>query len=115
MSRIFIFLDVLPALESVFEEMTVQPGAFISLKCTAVGQPLPQFHWTLDDSPIPVRDMRYRMREYVDSHGKMVSYLNVSNVQIGDGGEYRCIASNKAGKFHHSAKIHVVGELVLLF
>ena len=44
---------VLPELIYRFTEQTLQPGPSVSLKCTAVGNPPPQFTWTLDGFPLP--------------------------------------------------------------
>lgn len=50
---ILSFLAILPKLMYRFSEQTLQPGPSVSLKCTAVGNPPPQFQWTLDGFPLP--------------------------------------------------------------
>ena len=49
------------------------------------------------------------MGQYVSSVGDVVSHVNVSSVQISDGGSYTCIASNSAGEVSHSARLNVYG------
>ena len=50
------------------------------------------------------------MGQYVSSVGDVVSHVNVSSVQVSDGGSYACIASNTAGKVSHSARLNVYGS-----
>ena len=49
------------------------------------------------------------MGQYVSSVGDVVSHVNVTSVQVSDGGSYTCIASNSAGKDSHSARLNVYG------
>lgn len=47
--------DATPELLYWFSEQTLQPGPTVSLKCVAIGNPPPQFTWTLDGFPVSVR------------------------------------------------------------
>jgi neural cell adhesion molecule L1, putative len=39
----------------------------------------------------------------------VVSYVNISEVKIEDGGEYECKADNGVAVIHHSSRINVIG------
>ena len=43
-------------------------------------------------------------------HGDVISHVNISHVTVEDGGEYRCVAENRAGQAHHAARLNVYGE-----
>lgn len=57
---------------------------------------------------------RYIMGQYVTMHGDVISHVNISNVAVEDGGEYACIAENRAGKASHSARLNVYGKFYKL-
>lgn len=59
---------------------------------------------------IPFR-FRFLIGQYVTIHGDVISHVNISHVMVEDGGEYSCIASNRAGKVTHSARLNVYGKL----
>ncbi|CAG2114683.1 unnamed protein product, partial [Medioppia subpectinata] len=82
-----------PEFRDVFQSQTLEPGPSLSLKCIAGGTPLPQITWQLDDSPIP-ESLRVRFGDYVTKDGLVISYVNVSEVRVEDGGGYACKADN---------------------
>lgn len=51
--------------------------------------------------------------QYITVHGDVISHVNISHVMVEDGGEYSCIADNRAGKVSHSARLNVYGEYLL--
>lgn len=92
----------------MFTEETLQPGPFISLKCVASGNPLPQITWTLDGSLLP-EDQRFRVGDYITMQGRVVSYVNITSVRVEDGGEYECHARSTVGVVSHAARLNVYG------
>ncbi|KAG8182320.1 hypothetical protein JTE90_004089 [Oedothorax gibbosus] len=100
--------DAAPVFHYVFTEETLQPGPFISLKCVASGNPLPQITWTLDGSLLP-EDQRFRVGDYITMQGRVVSYVNVTSVRVEDGGEYECHARSTSGMVSHAARLNVYG------
>lgn len=52
---------------------------------------------------------RVSVGQYVTEIGDVVSHLNITKVQVEDGGLYECIVSNRAGQVSHSAKLQVYG------
>jgi hypothetical protein len=53
---------------------------------------------------------RFVIGQYVTLHGDVISHVNISNVQVEDGGIYRCTATNRVGEVSHSADLRVYGE-----
>ncbi|UYV70832.1 hypothetical protein LAZ67_8000774 [Cordylochernes scorpioides] len=101
--------DAAPILHSTFQEETVHPGPFVSLRCIASGSPLPQVTWTLDGSPLPPDDPRLRVGDYITPQGRVVSYVNITSARTLDGGEYACEARSPAGSTRHAARLNVYG------
>ena len=54
---------------------------------------------------------RIQYGDYVSLNGDVVSYVNISSVQVADSGLYECRASNKQGTVGHREYIHVSGPL----
>ncbi|XP_027545037.1 Down syndrome cell adhesion molecule isoform X3 [Neopelma chrysocephalum] len=100
--------DGTPKIISAFSEKVVNPGEPVSLVCNVKGTPLPTITWTLDEDPI-VKDGSHRISQIITSEGNVVSYLNISNTQVRDGGVYRCTANNSAGVVPYQARINVRG------
>ncbi|XP_074458475.1 cell adhesion molecule DSCAM isoform X5 [Larus michahellis] len=97
--------DGTPKIISAFSEKVVSPGEPVSLMCNVKGTPLPTITWTLDEDPI-VKDGSHRISQIITSEGNVVSYLNISNTQVRDGGVYRCTANNSAGVVLYQARIN---------
>jgi Immunoglobulin I-set domain len=53
---------------------------------------------------------RFVMGQYVTIHGDVISHVNISTVQVEDGGNYQCTARNKVGEVSHSADLRIYGE-----
>ncbi|XP_051862940.1 cell adhesion molecule Dscam2 isoform X2 [Drosophila albomicans] len=103
--------DTVPELTYTFIEQNVRPGPLISLKCSAIGSPHPQFTWLLDSQPIMDASLHHRfaIEQFVDISGDVISYLNISHVRSDDGGLYKCVATNSMGHTEHSARLNVYG------
>lgn len=52
--------------------------------------------------------------QYVTVHGDVISHVNISHVMVEDGGEYSCVAENRAGKVTHSARLNIYGKYTLV-
>lgn len=52
---------------------------------------------------------RFMIGQYITVHGDVISHVNISHVMVEDGGEYSCVAENRAGKVSHSARLNVYG------
>lgn len=87
----------------------MRPGPSVSLKCSAAGNPTPQISWLLDGFELPQND-RLLIGQYVTVYGDVISHVNITTVKAEDGGEYECIASSRAGKSRHSARLNIYGE-----
>ncbi|KAF8796641.1 Down syndrome cell adhesion molecule-like [Argiope bruennichi] len=97
-----------PVLLSKFEELIVKPGESVSLRCSAVGNPLPQITWYSYD--LPVQDTsRIRVGDYVSREGSVISFINITRVEVSDGGQYECRAINEYGVDAFSSIVHVRG------
>src|SRR5690606_24677440 len=79
--------DVAPLLlETYQDKQIVESGSAITLRCAAIASPLPQIRWLLDDQPIPNLS-RFRVGDHVTNDGKVVSFVNITNIRVVDGGE----------------------------
>lgn len=47
--------------------------------------------------------------QYVGVGGSVVSHVNLTGVQVADGGAYTCRAANRAGVTQHTARLNVYG------
>ncbi|XP_076322350.1 cell adhesion molecule Dscam1-like isoform X2 [Tachypleus tridentatus] len=100
--------DMLPELTEHFFPKLLRPGLPMSLKCIAKGTPKPQISWYLDETPV-VRTGRVIVGDFVNTDEEVVSYVNISSVQVEDGGHYKCAAGNGAGTAAHIEKVDVYG------
>ncbi|XP_061596195.1 Down syndrome cell adhesion molecule a isoform X1 [Cololabis saira] len=103
-----ILEDGTPKILASFSEKVYNINEFVSLSCTVKGTPEPRVTWTLDDEPV-IRDSRHRISYYSNAEGHVVSHLNISQTQVPDGGVYRCICNNSAGRVSYQARINVRG------
>ncbi|GFV04280.1 down syndrome cell adhesion molecule-like protein Dscam2 [Trichonephila clavipes] len=101
-------MDEPPVLEEIFSDKVVYPGVSVSLKCMATGSPLPQVTWRLDSLPLP-EQLRFRVGDYVTRDSRVVSYVNITSIQVEDGGLFSCKATNEVGSVLHSARVNVFG------
>uniref|UniRef100_T1JAL8 Down syndrome cell adhesion molecule-like protein Dscam2 n=1 Tax=Strigamia maritima TaxID=126957 RepID=T1JAL8_STRMM len=100
--------DAAPELHRTFGPETIQPGSSVSLMCIASGNPQPVMSWTLDDGHLPGSG-RIARGEQVGLKGEVVGFLNITYTKPEDGGDYKCVATNPAGKAQHSARLNVYG------
>ncbi|RWS28626.1 cell adhesion molecule-like protein, partial [Leptotrombidium deliense] len=100
-----------PEFQYKFKSHSLDSGAHLSLRCSAYGSPLPQIHWFFFDRRLnkPKFRSRYRIGDYVDRNGIIVSYVNISSVSVEDGGLYSCQAFNDIASISHSANVYVYG------
>ncbi|XP_021334866.1 Down syndrome cell adhesion molecule a isoform X3 [Danio rerio] len=104
-----ILEDGTPKILSAFSEKVVGPNDFVSLTCHVKGTPQPAITWTLDDEVV-AKDSRHRIVHSITAEGNVVSYLNISHIQVRDSGVYRCTCNNSAGTVSYQARINVRGS-----
>lgn len=97
-------------LKETFASRVVDAGTSISLKCTAYGNPLPQVTWTLDGSSLHESTPRLSVGDFVTKSSQVVSYVNITNAAVEDGGLYACTATNEVTSAVHSARIDITGD-----
>lgn len=114
--------------KSVFSTQILHPGSPLMLKCSAEGDPMPQIRWFLYSRPLSdhhegeeevdhheslmkeiERGKRFRIGDFLDSKGVIISYVNVTSLTSHDGGVYTCQAFSESGSSTHSALIQVYG------
>lgn len=107
--------DAVPHLVHTFNEQTLIPGPSVTLRCSATGNPLPDITWFLDRQPLlssssrVMQNQQRQQQAQTGGGGETTGYLNITSVQIEDGGEYTCVARNLAGEAKHSARLNVYG------
>ncbi|XP_035704830.1 Down syndrome cell adhesion molecule-like protein Dscam2 isoform X2 [Folsomia candida] len=104
--------DAPPRLIYGFNDQTLMPGPMVSLKCVFFGWPPPTMvKWTIDGWPVSSDDSRILIGN-VTSHGHLITYLNISETRVEDGGNYQCSAQNRAsGVISHSSRLNIYGPL----
>ncbi|CAI2332434.1 unnamed protein product [Caenorhabditis sp. 36 PRJEB53466] len=71
-------------------------GDSIYLECFAYANPIPQYKWSrVDGKPLPARS-------HISNYGRM---LKIDKVNYGDGGKYKCVATNSLGAA--AGEVHV--------
>ncbi|XP_068223029.1 cell adhesion molecule Dscam1-like isoform X2 [Palaemon carinicauda] len=86
----------------------VSPGATVTLVCVVQGSPPPALSWTLRGLPALTSDPRISVSQSVDGE-KVTGRLNISSVRVEDGGQWSCLAENRAGKVDHTGRLNVRG------
>ncbi|GFQ89266.1 down syndrome cell adhesion molecule homolog [Trichonephila clavata] len=110
-SQAHVQLDLkeeMPTFIRIFPDQIHMPGQLVSLHCSASGSPLPQISWTLDGEQLS-ESRRVKTGDYVHLDGSVVSYVNITDLAVSDGGLYGCEARNDVGTVSHSARIDVFG------
>ncbi|XP_064598583.1 cell adhesion molecule Dscam1-like [Liolophura sinensis] len=97
-----------PSLLETFDDVRLQPGSFVSMKCVASGNPKPEITWSRDGE-IVMSSARLSLSIDYTGDGNIVSYVNVTNIRVQDGGEYRCSATNSVGEAVHTGRVDVFG------
>jgi len=82
----YFTLDDPPRFLEVFTSKEVEVGQSLSIKCMSTGNPLPQITWTLDGFPLDARNIR--IGDFVASENNVISLVNISSIEIKNGGEY---------------------------
>ncbi|XP_074554666.1 neuronal cell adhesion molecule-like isoform X2 [Halichoeres trimaculatus] len=73
-------------------------GETLELECIAEGLPTPEISWQKDGGELPSSRL---------SFSNFKKTLKISDVNEGDGGDYRCTAENSLGTAHHIIKVNV--------
>ncbi|XP_076348170.1 cell adhesion molecule Dscam2-like [Tachypleus tridentatus] len=107
-SRVLMLKSVKPRFLETFREEIIYPSSDISLKCVAQGQPLPKVTWTLNKQVIP-ESRRIRQGDFVTEKDTVHSYVNITQAEIGDGGDFTCIAENDGGRVASTAPVKIHG------
>lgn len=103
----YFTLDDPPRFLEVFTSKEVEVGQSLSIKCMSTGNPLPQITWTLDGFPLDARNIR--IGDFVTSENNVISFVNISSIEIKNGGEYACKASSDVSSVEHRGSINVIG------
>ncbi|ELV11784.1 Hemicentin-2 [Tupaia chinensis] len=96
-----LVLQSAPVFEVEPQDMTVQSGEDVALRCQAAGEPAPTVEWLRAGRPL--RDSR-RLRTLPDGS------LWLEHVEAGDTGTYECVAHNLLGSATARAFLTVRGE-----
>lgn len=103
-------LDAIPMLITGFQSVTIQSGPSLTISCTFSGNPRPRISWYIDDNVITSDISRGASTSNEIINGGLVkSHLNLTKVNVMDGGLYTCRGSNDRGESSHSNRINVFG------
>ncbi|XP_069185985.1 cell adhesion molecule Dscam1 isoform X2 [Procambarus clarkii] len=100
--------DAAPQLVDTSGPQVVSPGARVALVCVVQGSPPPSLSWTMRGLPAITADPRINVEQKVEGD-QVVSRLNISSVRVEDGGQWRCLAENRAGQVEHMGRLNVRG------
>ncbi|RWS30283.1 cell adhesion molecule-like protein, partial [Leptotrombidium deliense] len=103
-----------PKFLEVFTDHELKVGDHISLKCMATGNPFPQITWTLDDQALD-NFKNVRIGDYVTADNNVISFVNISSINIENGGHYTCRAANGFETIENVALILVFGPPFVRF
>ena len=84
---------------NVTGDWDIYEGQNISLICHGSGNPYPKYTWYLDGQEIKINP-RTTMQE---------NHLRIFNATTGEGGQYKCLASNTVGKVENRILVIVRG------
>ncbi|KAK7506116.1 hypothetical protein BaRGS_00002838, partial [Batillaria attramentaria] len=90
-----------PAFSSGPQDVTVEVGKNVILKCDVTGTPSPSIFWRRNG--LIVADTP----DFVQSHSNGVARLEIMGVKEKHGGQYECVAKNEAGDAVCSCKVTV--------
>ncbi|NWI19729.1 DCC protein, partial [Crypturellus soui] len=87
------------------EAVTAFAGDTVLLKCEVVGEPMPVVHWQRNQEDLPPAPADPRVAVLPSGA------LQISRVQPGDGGIYRCLAKNPASsRIGNDAELRVLAD-----
>jgi hypothetical protein len=110
-----------------FISQSLQPGSSVSLKCSAIGNPIPIISWFVDGKLLSSMENeedaspstwgrthhhyhhRYSIGSYIVLN-EIISQVNISQVRVEDSAEYKCIASNLISSSSHSSRLNLFGK-----
>ena len=95
-----------PAFVETFVDQFVKIGQRAAIRCIAAGNPTPNVSWTLDGQPLP-NVHTIKEGNFNNGLGDVISYVNISSVDIAYGGQYTCRVSNAVGMISHTGRMNV--------
>lgn len=98
-----------PVFIKKLEDVKVQAGSSLGLKVKIRAYPNTDIKWIHDDEEIDENDKRINIAK--DEDGNIE--LTIDNVQESDSGEYKVLASNKAGTSSTAAHVSVTPEEIV--
>ena len=100
----------LPKFVRTMRKAEVIEGSAAKFDVKLTGHPEPEVEWLKDDKPVK-ESRKFRFDE--DDDG--VFSLFVNDVEAGDEGAYKCVASNTKGEVSCEAELLIESKLFLLF
>ncbi|XP_061470633.1 netrin receptor DCC isoform X2 [Rhineura floridana] len=87
------------------DSVTAFTGDTVLLKCEAVGEPMPSIHWQRNQEDLVLKPGDTRVAVLPSGS------LQISRIQPGDGGIYRCLAKNPASsRTGNEAEVRVLSD-----
>lgn len=85
-----------------FEEQIVEENSTIRLYAKVIGNPVPEVYWLRNNKPLKPTN-----KTKISYDGENIELIIQKADSDTDSGDYKCVASNSAGKASHGAKITV--------
>lgn len=92
-----------PVLKNTITSITARRGSLVELPCVANAVPLPQYFWSKDGVSVSAKRNNFSLRG---------GNLLISEVSVGDSGNYICIAENHLGKTSLTVRLEVTGAFL---
>uniref|UniRef100_A0A668AG10 Ig-like domain-containing protein n=1 Tax=Myripristis murdjan TaxID=586833 RepID=A0A668AG10_9TELE len=91
-----------PKIEALPEEVSAEPGKFLTLAGSFSGDPVPSVQWVRSGRTLPNGDQRYRVENTAD-----LTTLMISAVKEDDAGAYTLKLSNELGSDSATVNVHI--------
>ena len=88
-----------------------QAGRALNIECRLTTESPPTFTWTLNGNVLP-NEGRYKMTHVPEANDVHLAALEISNIAIQDGGEYKAVARTAGGEAVATLNLNLEGNIM---